>query len=272
MAIQSIWPEYGKFADLRHVARTTGRLDMGGVDWVYPSTLLPLTGFLVASRGKTLTYVPPPDANVADYIRLMIENPFPDRPRGKSYVPNNFLPRNQGKADPILSRVMKLQNDGRDIGGQSAFAYLIDELTTNIYEHSDFKNAMVMAQRYAKKAFVEVSFYDDGITIPGSLRKSGCRYSTDLDAIKDAVNGRSSKEECERGYGLGTNVRMCTDIEGLRGRVLVVSGHGAFEYAQEKSEQRLYNLGESPYSLEGTLISIRIPYPSKEVSVYDFTE
>lgn len=52
----------------------------------------------------------------------------------------------------------------------------------------------------------------------------------------------------------------------------MMSGRGAFEYAQEKSEQRLYNLGESPYSLEGTLISIRIPYMSKEVSVYDFTE
>jgi hypothetical protein len=245
---------------------------MGGVDWVYPTTLLPLTGFLVASRGRSLTYVPPLDINVADYIRLMIENPFPDRPHRKSYVPNNFLPRNQSDADAILNRIMKLQNDGQGIGGQSAFAYLIGELTTNIYEHSEFRNAMVMAQRYEKKRFVEVTFYDDGITIPGSLRKAGFRYSEDLDAIKDAVNGRSSKEEYERGYGLGTNVRMCTEIEGLGGKVLVVSGRGAFEYALEKSEQHLYNLGTSPYSLDGTLISIRIPYQSKEASVYDFTE
>lgn len=272
MAIPSMWPEYGKFADLRQVARTTGRLNMDGVDWVYPTTLLPLTGFLVASKGRALTYVPPKDVDVADYIKLMIENPFPDRLNRKSYIPNNFLPKNQSDADAILSRVMELQNDGQGIGGQSAFAYLISELTTNIYEHSEFKNAMVMAQRYEKKRFVEVTFYDDGITIPGSLRKAGFRYPSDLDAIKDAVNGRSSKEDYERGYGLGTNVRMCTDIEGLGGKVLVVSGRGAFEYTLEKSEQRLYNLGESPYSLDGTLISIRIPYPSKEVSIYDFTD
>jgi len=74
------------------------------------------------------------------------------------------------------------------------------------------------------------------------------------------------------GYGLGTNVRMCTDIEGLGGKVLVVSGHGAFEYSLEKSEQRLYNLGETSYILDGTLISIRIPYQSKKVNVYDFTD
>ncbi len=272
MMIPSMWPEYGRFVNLRHIARTTGRLDMGGVNWIYPTTLLPLTGFLVASRGETYTYVPPSDTDVADYIKLMIENPFPDRLNRKSYVPNHFLPRNQSDTDAILDRIMKLQNDGRGIGGETAFAYLIDELTTNIYEHSEFKNAMVMAQRYEKKRFVEVSFYDDGITIPGSLRRAGFMYSTDLDAIKDAVNGKSSKEEYERGYGLGTNVRMCTDIEGLGGKVLVVSGRGAFEYAREKSEQRLYNLGESPYSLNGTLISVRIPYPSKEISVYDFTE
>lgn len=270
MSIPSMWPDYRRFADLRKGARTTGLLDMSDVDWVCPTTLLPLTGFLVTSKGGDLRYLPPSDGDVANYIRLMIASSPRDRPPHKSYVSNNFLPRNQANADAILNRVMKLQNDGREIGGQSAFAYLIGELTTNIYEHSEFRNAMVMAQRYQKKGFVEVTFYDDGITIPGSLRKAGFSYDTDLEAIKDAVNGRSSKEELERGYGLGTNVRMCTDIDGLGGKVLVVSGRGAFEYCLVKSEQCLYNLGESLYSLDGTLISIRIPYPTKEVSVYDF--
>ena len=68
------------------------------------------------------------------------------------------------------------------------------------------------------------------------------------------------------------SIRMCTDIDGLGGKVLVVSGRGAFEYCLVKSEQSLYNLGESLYSLDGTLISIRIPYPTKEVSVYDFAD
>jgi len=272
MSIPSMWPEYRKFADLRREARATGILNMGDVDWIYPTTLLPLTGFLLASKGRSLRYTPPSDNNVADYIRLMISSPPRNRLTRKSYVPNNFLPRNQADAGAILNRIMKLQDDGQGIGGRTAFAYLIGELTANIYEHSRFMNAMVTAQRYEKRGFVEVSFYDDGMTIPGSLRKAGFPYLTDLDAIKDAVNGRSSKEAYERGYGLGTNVRMCTDIDGLRGKVLVVSGRGAFEYSLKKSEQCLYNLGESSYSLDGTLISTRIPYPSKEVSVYDFTE
>ena len=271
MSIPSMWPEYRKFVEIRRETRTTGILNMGNVDWIYPTTLLPLTGFLLASGGRRLRYAPPSDHNVADYIRLMISGPSRSKQTRKSYVPNHLLPKDQAGADAILNRIMKLQNDGRGIGGRTAFAYLIGELTANIYEHSGFRNAMVMAQRYEKKGFVEVSFYDDGITIPGSLRKAGFSYPTDLDAIKDAVNGRSSKEAYERGYGLGTNVKMCTDIDGLGGKVLVVSGHGAFEYSLRRSEQCLYNLGESSYILDGTLIGVRIPYPSEEVSIYDFT-
>lgn len=272
MAIPSLWPEYRKFVELRKEAQATGAIDLGDVGWVYPTTLLPLTGFLVASKNRRFRYTPPSDTNVANYIRLMISGPSTNRLRTKTYVPNYFLPADHADAGGVLSRIMRLQNEGKGIGGRTAFAYMIGELTANIYEHSRFKNAMVMAQRYEKKHFVEVSFYDDGITIPGSLRKAGFTYSADLDAIKDAVNGRSSKEEYERGYGLGSNVRMCTDIDGLGGKFLVVSGQGAFEYSQRKSEQCLYNLGESSYSLYGTLISVRIPYPSREVSIYDFTQ
>jgi len=272
MLIESMWPEYAKFADLRKVARATNVLDMSNVDWVYPTTLLPLTGYLIEAKGSKLGYKPPAINDIDGYIRLMIGNPFGNPSSRKSYLPNNFLPTNQANAGEIMSRIMKLQNDGRKIGGQSAFAYLLGELITNIYEHSEFESAMVMAQRYEKKGFVEIAFYDDGITIPGSLERAGFSYPTDLDAIKEAINGKSSKEDVERGYGLNTNVRMCTDLDGLGGRVLVVSGRGAFEYCPEKSEQRLYNLRETPYSLKGTLISVRIPYPAREVNIYDFTQ
>jgi hypothetical protein len=271
MFTANLWKEYKGFADLREVAQATGVLDMQNINWAYPTLLLPLTGFLLKSGGSKLGYRPPADENVASYISLMIENPRRDVAPFKSYIPNNFLPARKSEADKVFRRILDLQDNGKGIGGQSAFAYLVGELIDNIYQHSEFDNAMVMAQRYGGKKFVEVSFYDDGLTIPGSLRKVGFEYANDLDAIEDAINGKSSKPELERGYGLGTNVRMCTDQKGLRGNVLVVSGHGAVGYSFEKSGQYLYNLGESSYVLDGTLISIRIPYLAEEVNVHDFT-
>lgn len=267
-----MWSEYCRFADLRAAADKTNTLDMQSVDWVYPTTLLPLTGYLVQSTDKKLGYRPPANSGVGDYIRFMIQNPNRSLSQGTSYVRNNFLPASRRGADAVIARIMDLQDDGKGLGGQSVFAYLIGELIDNIYEHSQFSNAMVMAQRYARKGFVEVTFYDDGITIAGSLRRAGLNYLTDIDAIKDALRGKSSKKDTERGYGLDTNVRMCTDINGLGGKALIVSGCGAFEYGQEKSDQRLYNLQENPYSLRGTLISFRIPYPAKEVDLYAFTQ
>ncbi len=271
VSIPSMWSDYDRFVTLRRDATTSGILDMGDVSWVYPTTLLPLAGFLLTTH-RRLQYKPPQEKGVADYIRLMMSGSSRRKLTGKSYVPSYLLPEKQADASMVFERIMKLQDDGRGVGGRTAFAYLVGELMANIYEHSGFENAIVMAQKYRKKGFVEVSFFDDGITIPGSLRKAGYCYPTDLEAIKDAVNGQSSKASCERGYGLGTNVKMCTDVGGLGGKVLVVSGRGAFEYSSRKSEQCLYNLGESSYSLDGSLISIRIPYPSQEVSIYDFTQ
>jgi hypothetical protein len=266
----TLWGEYLLFGRLRDEALRTQTLDMENVGWAYPTLLLPLTGFIIKSRHLKLGYVPPADQDVASYINLMITNPRGGIPIFKSYIPINFLPSNRPEANKIVRRILDLQENGRGVGGENAFAYLLGELIDNVYEHSEFQNAMVMAQRYKNKGFVEVSFYDDGVTIPGSLHRAGLSYATDVEAIEDAVKGKSSKEG-GRGYGLRTNVRMCTDSNGLKGRVLIVSGQGAVGYSLNKSGKYLYNLGKGSYPLDGTLISMRIPYPAEEVDVHEFT-
>lgn len=106
------------------------------------------------------------------------------------------------------------------------YTYVIGELMDNIYQHSEFTYASVMAQKYGKKGFIELCFFDNGITIPGSFAKHGKAYPKDghAKAIYDAISGKSTEADVGRGFGLSTNVDMFRDIGG---EVLIVSGNGA---------------------------------------------
>ena len=96
--------------------------------------------------------------------------------------------------------------------------------------------------------------------------------STDCEAIRMAVvHGLSSKKDVGRGYGLYTNINLCTSMRGLAGKMLIVSGKGAIGHGPEMSDRYVFNFNSNYYWLSGTLVSIRIPYTSKEVDLYDFT-
>ncbi len=91
-------------------------------------------------------------------------------------------------------------------------------------------------------------------------------------AVPAAIAGLSAKKSLERGYGLSSNMKLSTN--GLRGRMLIVSGGGALESWSDTSGRtttKAYPLEQTIYTLQGTLISIRIPYPAQEVDIYDFT-
>ena len=120
-----------------------------------------------------------------------------------------------------------------------------------------------MAQRYEKKRFVEICFFDDGMTINGSFLRKGMKFS-DSDAIIKALNGLSSKSK-ERGYGLSSSLNLF--VNGLKGELFIVSGNGAIYYT--KKTQKIYRFPDK-YRLNGTLISVRIPYPAKDVNFYDY--
>jgi len=270
--IPDLWSSYKKFCDIRDETLREDILDMSGLSWIHLMTLQPLVGHIMSRDDDLKAYRPPRNEQVASYIRLMLSKPRDLSSPEKTYVPNFLLTRNQSDANRVISRLCELQDNGRSLGGRNVFMYLLGELIDNIYEHSSFVNAMVAAQRYDKAGFVEVSFYDDGITIARSLRDAGHVMPTDCEAIRMAVvHGLSSKKDVERGYGLYTNMNLCTSMSGLAGKVLIVSGKGAIGHGPEMSDRYVFNFNNNYYWLSGTLVSIRIPFTSKEVDLYDFT-
>jgi len=56
----------------------------------------------------------------------------------------------------------------------------------------------------------------------------------------------------------------------LDGECLIVSRKGGF-IAKGEDKKTFYNMGEY-HALYGTLISIRVPYITKRVNIYDYIE
>lgn len=251
------------YAHIQQHHTTSNTIDLSDLDWLYPSTLLPSVG-LIANHPAS-TYLPPRNIQASGYVDAMISIGTSCLGRPKTYIPVISLPRDEKKLAPVLDEVYRMNNNGREYGGMMAFKLMVGEFTTNIYEHSYFSHAYVMAQKYPSKGFVDVSFYDDGITIPGSLDKAGMMFANDYESIALAVNGLSSKNDTERGYGLHTNIRIC--IEGIGAEVLIASGKGVLHF--DHGDQKAYML-RNEYKLSGTSINIRLPYPAKEVNIYDY--
>ena len=255
--------EYMKFCDILYNFHKTNVIDLSDYHWFYPTSLLPLANLLNQNTDSS-TYISPKNKNVARYIDTINEKNFLDLVN-PTYFPVFYLPNDTKKLPDVKRRLESLHNNGADCGGRSAFSYLFVESITNIYEHSYFHNACVMAQRYPTKGFVEISIFDDGITIPKSLEKAGHIFEHDNDAITNAINGLSSKSDWERGTGLSSSTNLC--LKGYHGKMLVISGNGAI-YSGENGEKP-YELGEK-YALKGTLVSMRISYPMKKVDLYKY--
>lgn len=82
-----------------------------------------------------------------------------------------------------------------------------------------------MAQRYDKLKFIELCFFDDGITISGSYKKHLKLVFDGLQAIEKAINGLSTKEPvAERGWGVGESVKLVS--ESMKGEIMIVSSNG----------------------------------------------
>ena len=252
--------EYVRYAYYRTMFKQTSKLDLSSVDFIYPTTLLPLSEIILKNRDK---YIRPKLYSVANYVDTIINSTSSNKRH--SYVSIVELPQNCEEAEETLKKIFTMQTDPNSFGGESAFKYVVSELVDNIYQHSSFSRALIMGQRYDSKGFIDISFYDNGITIPQSFKNSGFNYEASL-AIREALNGTSTKDD-DRGFGLRTSLKLFT--KGLNSEFLIVSGNGAV-YCDSGGDYlyKLTNLAK----LDGTLISARIPTNAPAINIYDYVE
>ena len=252
--------EYIEYVNYKSKFGQNSKIDLSDMKFVYPTTLLPLSEIILKNKDK---YVPPKLYKVENYISTILESTSSNFKH--TYTPIVALPESCEEVDEALKKIFEMQRSTSDFGGISAFKYVVSELVDNIYQHSRFTRALIMGQRYDTLGFIDLSFYDNGITIPQTFKEKGLNHEASF-AIREALNGVSTKDN-DRGFGLRTSLNLFT--HGLNSEFFVVSGNGAVHC--DKKGDKLYRLTESG-GLKGTLISVRIPKNTPEVDIYDYVE
>ncbi len=249
--------EYMNYCFYRNNAINSGVLDLSNAVWFFPSCLLPL-GLFMKKIGIKVIF--PNDNNVKNYINLILKGNIDSS--NKSYIPIiEILPN----IELIQKRIDLLISDQINENFQS-FNYIISELVDNIYEHSKYTSAFIMVQKYDVKKFIEIAIIDNGISIPGSYERNYLKFS-DVVALQKALKGLSTKDKCERGFGLRTSMNVLTN--GFNAECLIVS-RGA-SVILTKNEKKFLEL-EPGFLFEGTFICSRIMMPKKEIDLYNYVE
>lgn len=219
-------------------------LDLSKVNFITPTLLLPSLHF--ARENSMKIHV---NNLTSDYVKrvLGIINGF------STTIPFRNLPKERAdKNNDLIMEILNLLD--KNYGGSRTLKHLLTEMINNVIDHSKADKAYTYAQKYPFAGAIDISFFDNGISIPKSFEEADLKFKDDCDAISKAINGISSKEKIDddpRGYGLNTTVQLT--IKGNNGSILIASRGGLCHIdANGKKLKRLEK------EMDGTLISIRI--------------
>ena len=253
---------YTKFCTYKRDALRTRNLNLSYIPFFFPTLLLPL-GILINNH-PDISITPPTDLGVLSYYNIMTEKKKFES--GKSYIPIMVIPLQEDRREKMLNDFVS-GTQSNYCGGINAFAYVINELSDNIIEHSAFSHAYIAAQSYPTLKYTEVTIIDNGISIPNSYEANNIPFKDDCEALSMALDGVSTKNSNERGFGLRTSLDLLR--KGLNSNCIIVSRGVKLIADKEKMiSQPLKNND----IFSGTLISARIPYNSEKVDIYDYVE
>lgn len=223
---------------------------------------------LIYLSENNIPIIKPEKKDVWRYVETILKKKMSDV-SGKSYLPLITLPKKEEECAEVLEHLYQLNSVNKIIcNNEDAYKYLISEMVDNIYQHSEFNLACVMAQNYPYKGYNDIVFLDNGITIPGSFMNYGFLYKkkNQYQAIIDALNGLSTKDDPQRGYGLSSSTKIFLE---LGGEIFIVSGYGAIYLSKTKNIN--FNL-QKHNMLDGTLVSIRVKDTDEKIDIYQFLE
>ncbi len=244
------------------------QFDLSEINWLFPLLILPIASY-IQDTGSNFTF--PSDPGVSSYLKTV---GFPagidsisEVQEERSYIPIIVLRKNQERErleDVFADMVYRVLEPAADV--KDVIYYPITELVENIFEHSKEEKGYLFAQHYPKKGFVDLCIVDRGRGIAASYKEEKGLNFSDREALKEALEGRSAKQEEIRGTGIRTSRKVI--CEGLGGEFLLVSGKAAFCSSHKK--ERWYDI--SPCYWKGVIVAYRIPRPVNPVDLYQLIE
>lgn len=229
--------------------------------YLTPTQILPLCN-LLQSNGLTFDHLEIANSHVHTYLSNILTRGINNR-SSNSYVPFTEIPKDYEKGMKIIDIIFDLVKN--ELAKPGALQYVIGELVDNIYEHSEFSNAYVMAQKLNTDE-IELCFFDNGVTIPSNFANHGIDKPA-ADCIYEAINGRSTKKEKGRGKGLNTSINMCKSL--FNAEFLIVSKDGILRLDKNPSR---YNPKDNAQQLQGTLIGMKCQIAEPTEDFYNYVD
>lgn len=199
--------------------------------------------------------------------------------RDKSYISIMRFPllgeRSRAHVTSVGSAVANLLRSRLDLSGRifTGVNYLISEILDNVIEHSFSHGGGIICQDYARKGYMDICIFDNGVTIPGSYRRAKLLddRSTDAQALQTTINRRLSTKNTagsvNRGFGISSSRQML--VHGLQGEFLIFSGSAL--YVSTPREEKVFPL-PNHLGLHGTIVGLRIPRFVDDFNPSDYYE
>lgn len=245
-------------------------IDLSAVNFAYPFFTLPIASIINALQVNGIETNIIPSQHCSSYLSTIrfpqgfepIENQEwaqgLEYYRQKTYLPVCNIPiKNSQTRNDLLSTFENILKQQLGIKGQlsTVISYLISEAMDNISDHANIENGWIMIQNYPTKGFLDICITDTGIGIWQSYQNCGNKnINSHASAIKEAINGHSTKDYRERGFGLSTSRKML--VEGLNGSYFLFSGSAFYIWNQEFDQINAINVNNS---WQGTMLALRIP-------------
>lgn len=262
--MESIFPSTKKL--IKILKRDRDTIDMSEIRFIFPVQILPLAALI---SEKKLPYEKPSSLDCSGYLNHL---GFPDGFTKFDRAASGHIPiykfsgqELNSEKDEILKNLTDICLDklGSPEGSVNALNVSIGEIIANIEDHSSADFGWINAQYYPSKKCLEMCILDKGIGISKRYQQVGKGFSNDLESLKNAIEGESSKKEKIRGSGLPTFTKMIT--QGFGGEMLIISG-SAIVYANQKVAPIVKAITAD---WDGTIVAFRVPKNYKSI---DYTK
>jgi hypothetical protein len=222
--------EKAKFRGLREI-------ELSRAGFITPFSILPLVVYAINNKLKI--NCTEDDYDVCSYLDTIgFPNGVTELPsKTKRYLPITKLPPIEENnllseyEDRILSQV-----NTHDCSFKTSLKYLTSELVNNVNEHANIDHYWILAQYYPVKNTCEIAMADCGIGYKKSYVGTDFEVDTDLEAIENALEGKSSKSArlhiSERGKGIPSIVNLF--VNGYGGNLIIVSGTSMVYYRKNE--------------------------------------
>jgi|GEM_PF-7102418 len=254
--------------NLAKIDQIKGALDCSNLTWVTPVSILPLAAriyekrILVADKAPYLNTISFP-SGIDDPDLL---------PHGKTYLPIMRFPTNsEALIEKITTGFIRLVLRHIGFGNliTNAFFYAVDEMVTNVWEHSLSKWGWVFVQYFKSKGFLDVVILDQGRGLKKAYEEAFGRSFSDKEAISKALEGDSIKKDKERGYGLRTTRKLVTQSK-LNGKFIIIIISGTNGHFAEKGRDLFFDL--ETWEWKGTIIVMRLYKVTETINYVDYVE